>query len=142
MFLRGFLSDLTTLWPCSARYWMNISCRVSLVWHGSAGARTVATAMVNVALLEHCAMSSSSWMIFFIRDTRRSAGNQRIGGRTGKSSLAGDFIWGLGGVFGRHDQRTRKDERVYSRTSRQVDYSRRDQERSWRMKTRHVRGDR
>lgn len=30
---------------------------------------TVATAMTNVALLEHCTISSSSWMIFFIRDT-------------------------------------------------------------------------
>jgi hypothetical protein len=26
MFRRGFRSDFTTLWPCSARYWINISC--------------------------------------------------------------------------------------------------------------------
>lgn len=31
--------------------------------------RTVAIAITNVALLEHCTMSSSSWMIFFIRET-------------------------------------------------------------------------
>lgn len=26
MFRRGLRSDLTTLWPCSAMYWMNSSC--------------------------------------------------------------------------------------------------------------------
>lgn len=31
--------------------------------------RTVAMAMTKVALLEHCTISSSSWIIFLIRDT-------------------------------------------------------------------------
>lgn len=26
MLRRGFLSDFATLWPCSAKNWMNISC--------------------------------------------------------------------------------------------------------------------
>jgi hypothetical protein len=68
--------------------------------------RTVATAMVNVALLEHCTMSSSSWTIFFIRDTGRVNGRESWSGlaeRTRKSSLAGDFVDGrLGRIFGGH----------------------------------------
>jgi hypothetical protein len=78
MFFRGFLSDLTTLWPCSARYRMNISWPHQCLGTVSEAdiARTVATAMVNVALLEHCTMSSSSWTIFFTRDTGRVNGRE------------------------------------------------------------------
>lgn len=58
---------------------------------------TVATAMTNVALLEHCTISSSSWMIFFIRDTVDVSmdSNNSIPWswcHTGKCSLAGDFV--------------------------------------------------
>lgn len=32
MFLLGFRSSLAMLWPCSARYWMNSSCRGGEGW--------------------------------------------------------------------------------------------------------------
>lgn len=37
----------------------------------------MATAMANVALFEHCTISSSSWIIFFIRDTK-SVNNSHV----------------------------------------------------------------
>lgn len=64
----------------------------------------MATAMANVALFEHCTISSSSWIIFFIRDTK-SVNNSHVVGwvRTGKRGMAGDLVGGLfGGFFRGH----------------------------------------
>lgn len=69
---------------------------------------TVATETVNVALVEHCTISSSSWMIFFIRDTGVETVQSSfffliiwlVTLLTGKSALAGNFIGGRGGLGG------------------------------------------
>lgn len=70
--------------------------------------RTVAIAMTKVALLEHCTISSSSWMIFLIRETGSRVNSsslfsfQVVQSRTRQGTLAGDLIL-LAGVLGRHD---------------------------------------
>jgi hypothetical protein len=55
MFLRGLRSDLTTLYACSVKYRMKISCLCELQDndHNRVGTRTVATEIAKAALFEH-----------------------------------------------------------------------------------------
>jgi hypothetical protein len=46
--------------------------------------RTVAMAITKVALLEHCTISSSSWMIFLTRETGSSLDTASIGFHEGR----------------------------------------------------------